>query len=157
ERGLAASSEVADATYLFPYIVTGTRALLRAGDVMAAGDWLARAGEPVLRRGIPGTLPALAHAQGLIDLAKGLLPAARQHLTEASAGWQARQRFWEGSFAKLDLARALQRSSRAGEATALIGSVRSAAQAVGATPLIAAADALGGSERRPWHPLSARE
>ena len=42
EQGFTASAAVADAAYLFPFVVTGTRARLALKDTPAAEDWLAR-------------------------------------------------------------------------------------------------------------------
>jgi DNA-binding CsgD family transcriptional regulator/tetratricopeptide (TPR) repeat protein len=159
ERGLAASLTVADAAYLYPYLVTGARALLLAGDPAAASEWLRRASEPLQQRSIPGTMPALAHARGLIELAAGRTGAAHDALTEAAAGWNARSRFWEGAFCRVDLARCLARSRRGAQAAGLLASVRAQATEIGAVPVLAAVDAMGADagETPPWHPLSARE
>ncbi|MGX6603020.1 LuxR C-terminal-related transcriptional regulator [Micromonosporaceae bacterium Da 78-11] len=46
EQGYAASARVRDAAYLFPYVVTGTRAHLAGSGATAARDWLARTSEP---------------------------------------------------------------------------------------------------------------
>jgi DNA-binding CsgD family transcriptional regulator len=159
EQGLAASAEVGDAAYLFPYLVTGTRALLESGDPVAAAYWVSRAGELLRRRSIPGTLPALAHAEGLLELAAGRAGAAHDRLAEAVRGWESRRRYWECEFGRLDLARSLQRSRRGAQALALIGVVRSRARDLGAAPVLAAADAIAAPEESlpAWHPLSARE
>jgi ATP/maltotriose-dependent transcriptional regulator MalT len=159
ERGLAASRAVDDAAYLYPFLVTGARALLQAADPGAAAVWVEQAGEIVRRRSIPGTLPALAHAQGLVDLAAGRTGSAHDLLSRAVDGWRERNRFWEGAFAELDLARCLQRSRRGAGATAIVAAVRARAATVGAVPLLAAADAIVAAdvENVPWHPLSARE
>ncbi|HXG41053.1 MAG TPA: hypothetical protein VNJ28_08925, partial [Candidatus Limnocylindrales bacterium] len=77
ERGFAASTAVADAAYLFPFLVTGTRARLAAGDVAAAERWVADVSAALRRRSIPGTLPACDHAAGLLALARGATGAAR--------------------------------------------------------------------------------
>jgi tetratricopeptide (TPR) repeat protein len=84
DRGHAASARVGDAAYLFPYLVTGVRARLAAP---AAG---------------PGTLVAVDHGRGLVALAEGDLAAAGAALERAAAGWRARRRFWEGTWALLD-------------------------------------------------------
>jgi len=159
ERGLASSQAVDDAAYLYPYLVTGARAFLRGSDPGAAGDWVDRAGALVRRRSIPGTLPAVAHARGLVELASGRTRIAYGLLSEASAGWDARRRYWEGAFCRLDLARCLQRSRRGPQAAGLVAAVRSRAVELGAAPVLAAADAVGAAADGlpPWHPLSARE
>jgi DNA-binding NarL/FixJ family response regulator len=113
-------------------------------------------------RAIPGTLPAIGHARGLVLLARGEVPAAYQALQAASESWQARRRFWEGTLARLDLAAAAAQARRPGEVAVLTDEVRTAAAAAGAPVLAAAADRLTesfGAARptAPWHPLSERE
>jgi DNA-binding CsgD family transcriptional regulator len=158
-RGVAASAEVADAAYLFPFLLTGVRAWLARGDSGEAEAYGTRVADALLVRGIPGTLPAIAHARGLLALAAGDLAAAREHLTAAEEEWRRRDRFWEGSWARLDLARVAVRARRTGEALALAAAVRTAAEEVRAQPLVAAADEVVPRARRdqPWSPLSARE
>src|SRR5262249_8991883 len=162
ERGCRASADVADAANLFPYLLTGVRAHLARGDADAAGTWSDRVGAMLTARAIPGTLPAIGHARGLLLLARGEVPAAYQALRAASKSWQARRRFWEGTLARLDLAAAATRARRPGEAAVLVDEVRATAAAAGAAVLAAAADRLTqsfGSARAvaPWHPLSERE
>jgi DNA-binding CsgD family transcriptional regulator len=113
-------------------------------------------------RAIPGTLPAIDHARGLVLLARGDVAAAHQSLAAASGAWRARHRFWEGAWARLDLAAAAAQARRRGEAALLTSEVRDLAAAVGAATLADAADRLTASSDRgrqadPWYPLSARE
>jgi len=162
ERGCRASADVADAANLFPYLLTGVRAYLARGDADAAGTWSDRVGAMLTARAIPGTLPAIGHARGLLLLARGEVPAAYQALRAASESWQARRRFWEGTLARLDLAAAATRARRPGEAAVLVDEVRAAAATAGAAGLAAAADRLTESfgparPTAPWHPLSERE
>ena len=162
ERGLAVSQRVADAAYLFPFLVTGTRTLLARGDRDGAEAWVAEVEAALRLREIPGTMPAIPHARGLLLLADGDDAAAEASLGEAASAWQQRRRFWEGSWALLDRARCSQGAKGRAESAALLGAVRSAAEPVGATPLLAAADdllALQGRRRedQPWHPLTERE
>jgi DNA-binding CsgD family transcriptional regulator len=162
ERGYLASAEVTDAAYLFPYLLTGVRAHLARGDEDAAAGWLERAGAIVTARAIPGTLPAIGHARGLVLLARGDLAAAREELALALHAWQGRRRFWEAAWARLDRASAAARSRRRGEAARLAGEAGAAAAAAGAVPVESAAARLTQSLRAgpaadPWHPLSARE
>ena len=63
ERGYEASSAVRDAAYLYPYLVTGTRAFLARDDGTGAGDWVDRVAQLLLLRRIPGTLGAIEHAK----------------------------------------------------------------------------------------------
>jgi DNA-binding CsgD family transcriptional regulator/tetratricopeptide (TPR) repeat protein len=162
ERGFQASAEVTDAAYLFPYLLTGVRAHLACGDIDAAETWAGRVGAVLAARAIPGTLPAIDHGRGLILLARGDVPAAGQALESASASWRARRRFWEGTWARLDLASAAARARRPGAAAVLLTQVRADASSAGAAALAAAADRLAqsfssGGSAESWHPLSARE
>jgi DNA-binding CsgD family transcriptional regulator/tetratricopeptide (TPR) repeat protein len=162
ERGYQASADVTDASYLYPYLLTGVRAHLARGDVDAAQAWSDRVGAVLAVRAIPGTLPAIGHARGLLLLARGEVPAAYQELQAASESWQVLRRFWEGTWARLDLAGAAARARRRGEAAVLTDEVRAIAAASGATVLAAAADQLSGSfdqakPAEPWYPLSERE
>ena len=162
ERGYQASADVTDAAYLFPYLLTGVRAHLAHGDIAAAENWSDRAGAVLTARAIPGTLPAITHGRGLVLLARGELSAAHQALESASESWQARRRFWEGTWARLDLAQAAVRARRRGEAAVLLDEARTIAAAAGATTLVDAVDGLTasfdrGRQAEPWHPLSARE
>ena len=163
EAGRAASSAVDDAAYLFPFLVTGTRARLAVGDPDGASRWVREVGDAILRRAIPGTLPALDHARGLLALAEGATGKAREALESARGGWSARRRWWEGTWCALDLARCLIRSNRHDEAALLASQVVAAGRDRRATPLIeAAADVTArAGGRRPggeaWAPLTARE
>jgi DNA-binding CsgD family transcriptional regulator len=162
ERGFKASAEVSDAAYLFPYLLTGTRAHLARGDADAAAGWVDRVAAVLTARSIPGTLPAIGHARALVLLARGDGAAAAGALESASKAWQASGRFWEGTWARLDLASAVAKARRPGAAAVLLDEVRAAAAPAGATVLTAAADQVaaslsGGRTLDPWHPLSARE
>ena len=160
--GLEASEAVADAAYLYPYLVTGVRAHLALGDPGAARGFLDRAAPLVRRRGIPGTLPAVDHAEGLLALAEGSTGQARSSLTAAADAWAARGRVWEGTQALLDLARARFRAHQRSEASAAAEAARMRAVDLAAPALEAAATALlattwRGGEPDPWAPLTARE
>ena len=162
ERGYQASADITDASSLYPYLVTGVRAHLARGDVDAAQAWSDRVGAVLTVRAIPGTLPAIGHAQGLLLLARGEVPAAYQALQAANESWQVLRRFWEGTWARLDLAEAAARARRRGEAAVLAGEVRTIAAGSGAAVLVAAADRLTESfdavkPAEPWYPLSERE
>jgi DNA-binding CsgD family transcriptional regulator/tetratricopeptide (TPR) repeat protein len=162
EQGYATSASVRDAAYLYPFVVTGTRAYLRRGDPVGARGWVERTAELLDLRGIPGTGPARPHARGLLLLAEGQTGQARAALTEARAGWQARQRFWEGTQVLVDLARCAHRSRRPADSTALLAQARDRATAAGATTLLtliaAETPAGGGRTSRPGADgLSARE
>jgi DNA-binding CsgD family transcriptional regulator len=163
EAGRAASMEVGDAAYLYPFLVTGVRAHLGRGDPRRAEAWVDELSAAVLHRSIPGTLPAIDHARGLIALAHGSTGRARSLLESARAGWQLRRRYWEGAWAGLDLATCHARSNRPADARASAETVLAAALEVQSMPLQAAARALLARLRArsapddPWAPLTARE
>lgn len=139
-RGYAASREVDDAAYLFPFVVTGTRAHLLAGDRPGARAWVEATSALLRRRAVPGTLPALDHARGLVELADGRTGAAREALETASLAWHERGRFWEGTYALLDRAQCALRARRSAEAAELAGRAHDAAAPPGATALVTLAD-----------------
>jgi DNA-binding CsgD family transcriptional regulator/tetratricopeptide (TPR) repeat protein/energy-coupling factor transporter ATP-binding protein EcfA2 len=162
DRAVALSEAVGDAAYLFPFAVTGTRAYLALGEPARAGGWLARVDDLVGRRAIPGTLPALDHARGLLATADGTTAIARTHLVAAVAGWTERGRAWEGAWARIDLAVCQLRSNQRAEAVRAAASARAVGVNLGSPAVVAAADAILGPRRRggddpPWAPLTARE
>jgi DNA-binding CsgD family transcriptional regulator/tetratricopeptide (TPR) repeat protein len=162
ERGFQASAEVTDAAYLFPFLLTGVRAHLAHNEADAAQAWVDQLAPVLAARAIPGTLPAIDHARGLVLLARGEVSAAHQVLEAASGAWRARHRFWEGAWARVDLAAAAAHLRRRGEVALLASEVCDLAAAAGATTLADAADRLAASSGRarqadPWYPLSARE
>jgi DNA-binding CsgD family transcriptional regulator len=162
ERGYQASATVTDAAYLFPYLLTGVRAHLARGQISAAEAWLDGVSTILTFRAIPGTFPAIEHGRGLILLSRGEAAAAYQALASARTAWHVRRRFWEGTWALLDLAAAAVKTRRHGEAAHLADQAHTAAAATGARPLAdAAAQFLTslqhGPQSSPWHPLSDRE
>ncbi len=158
-RAVGLSERVADAAYLFPFVVTGTRAFLADRDPRSARDFVDRCAVLIERRRIPGTLPALDHAYGLIALADGRISEARTLLTRASEEWDALDRFWEGAFALLDLARVASRSRRVGEASRFASEARRRAADAGASLLVRLADEvkLDPAADTSMGPLTARE
>lgn len=142
ERGYALSAPIRDAANVFPFVVTGTRAMLAARDAAAAADWLERCAALLRRRGIPGTLAALDHAAGLIAQAEGRTTQAKELLEAASTVWDERGRFWEGVQALLDLARCAIRGRRAGEATRYATDARRRASEAGASLLVRLSGAI---------------
>jgi DNA-binding CsgD family transcriptional regulator/tetratricopeptide (TPR) repeat protein len=128
ERGYRESERVGDAAYLFPYVITGTRAHLAQRQLGEAREWIERCASLIGSRAIPGTGSAVDHARGLLELAEGHLSAARTLLETASDGWIARQRRWESVQALVDLARCARRSKRPTDASRLIGRARDAAK-----------------------------
>lgn len=163
EQGRDASAAVDDAAYLFPFLVTGTRANLALGDVGAADRWVSEVGGALQRRSIPGTLPAIDHATGLVLLASGATGRARTSLDAASAGWSARGRTWEGAAALVDLAGCHLRANRLAEAVRIAEQASAAASALPSPSLVGRADEIlrAGRARHPsdepWAPLTARE
>jgi DNA-binding CsgD family transcriptional regulator len=131
EQGFAASARVRDAAYLFPYVVTGTRAHLAAQDPTAAKSWLDRTSAVLRERNIPGTLAAIDHAAGLIHLHEGLTGKARDEFERAAAAWSSRRRFWEGTQILLDQARCAHRSRRPADAAAFGASAAARMASVG--------------------------
>ena len=162
EAGWAASRDVADGANLFPYLVTGTRARLAAQDPDAAQAWVSKVAAALRARGIPGTLPAVDHGEGLLWLASGRTGKARERLAAAHTSWTARGRWWEGQWCALDLARCAIAANRRTEAASLVEGVRAAASAVAAQPLLEAASRVADRLDRhdapqPWSPLTLRE
>jgi DNA-binding CsgD family transcriptional regulator/tetratricopeptide (TPR) repeat protein len=163
ERAAAASAAVDDAAYLFPFAVTGTRVYLGLAEPGRAREWVTRVAGPIERRAIPGTLPSLDHARGLLALAEGTTGIARTHLIAAAAGWSERGRAWEGAWAYVDLARCHQRANQRTEARRTAAQARAAGVDLGAPAIVAAADGLLGRHGvsdphvAPWAPLTARE
>jgi DNA-binding CsgD family transcriptional regulator len=147
---------------LVPFIVTGVRAAIADRRPDVAERWLARVTD--LMADWPGLArPALAHAEGLVRMSGGSTVAARALLEEAAAGWDARSRIWESTWARLDLAACLLRSNRYVEGTRLVAEVDAIARRLGARPLIARAEELQrsargrGADEEAWHPLTTRE
>lgn len=147
--------------FLVPFVVTGARAAIALHQPDEAARWL---------EAMSGYLadwamarPALAHADGLVRLAQGQLAGARASLEEAVSGWQLRNRIWEATWARLDLAHCLVRANRHGEAALLIASVAETAGRLRSRPLLMRAEELQRTARsrgrmeEPWYPLTARE
>jgi DNA-binding CsgD family transcriptional regulator/tetratricopeptide (TPR) repeat protein len=162
QEALELAAPTDERALLVPYVVTGTRAALGARRPDVAERWLQRirgllAGWEELAR------PALDHADGLIRLAAGSTVSARAALEAAVAGWDARGRIWEATWARLDLATCLVRGNRYAEALVVLERVREVATRLGSSPILERADEVGrlararGGQLEPWHPLSARE
>ena len=143
-----------DAAYLFPCVVTGARAYLALHEPGRARQWLHRCSDVLHRRDLPGTLPALAHAMGLIELAEGQTGAARALLDEAFVRWDQRGRAWEAGHTLIDLAHCAVRSRRPGDAARIVEEARSRAEVGGLLYSLAAGVHLGTVEAGP---LSRRE
>ncbi len=141
-RGLEESRAIGDAAYLFPFVVTGMRALLAAGEPTAAREWLQTTEALIAARGIPGTENAVAHAAGLLALRERRLTAAKDLLAAAVTGWSSVGRWWEGTQALLDLAEVFRRTRGPAEAAHLVARARDAAAASGAAALTRLADSV---------------
>jgi DNA-binding CsgD family transcriptional regulator len=162
EEARIASAAVDDAAYLFPFLVTGTRAYLALNDPQAATRWFDGVAAPIRSRAIPGTVPAIDHAEGLLATSEGATGRARVSLTAAVEGWASRQRSWEGTWALVDLARAHLRSNQRADAVRRAAEAREIAARLGAVAIVAAADDIlrsagRGADPEPWAPLTSRE
>ncbi|WP_431280337.1 helix-turn-helix transcriptional regulator [Leifsonia poae] len=164
EAGFEASERVTDAAYLFPFVVTGTRAILAGGSAdtvpaQAARVWIDKCARLLLRRGIPATLAAIDHAEGLLEVAAGRPGQARILLESASARWEANGRWWEGTEALIDRAVCAIRSKSPATAAELLTDATERAQKAGAVALVEQAARAGRGVPRDdgTFPLTARE
>src|SRR5262249_14102875 len=127
EEALVNARMADERALMIPFVVTGTRAFLAARRPDDAERWNA-----AMRRLLTGCEvvpgPALDHADGLLKRTAGSLMAARERLEAAVQGWDDRKRYWEASWARLDLAHCLIRSNRFAEAAALVAQVRTRAE-----------------------------
>ena len=152
-----------DAAYLYPLLVPGTRALIELADPVAAEAWVTGVSTALRDRSIPGTLPAIDHARGLLQLAAGHTGLAYRSLRAAMTGWQDRHRVWESQWAaagpgSLRVPIPSRRRRRAPAPPRSRGR-----KGLDAAPLIEAAAELAVRHRHhdsstaPWSPLTARE
>jgi DNA-binding CsgD family transcriptional regulator len=147
---------------LVPFVVTGVRAALLDRRPEVAQKWLDRI-TPLLANWPDLARIALEHADGLIRTASGATVVARTSLESAIAGWDARGRIWESTWARLDLATALIRANRSGEAVPVLEAALATARRLNSLPILRRAEELDRSarsragDREPWHPLSTRE
>jgi DNA-binding CsgD family transcriptional regulator len=145
-----------------PFVVIGVRAAQAAGRPLAAATFLEKSAG--LLAPIPDVAgPALDHGRGLVALAEGATGIAREALERAVAGWDAKGRIWEATWARLDLANCLTRTNRFADALSLAVEVRTLASRLDSRPLADRADAIHRMARgrvavdEPWRPLTARE
>ena len=163
ERARQESERVDDAALLSPFLVTGTRARLSAGDPAGAERWATHVGAVVAGRRIPGIQPAVHHARGLVLLSKGSAERARREFEAALRGWDAVGRVWEAAWARTDLAMSLMRTRQYVDAAQLLADVRGTANDLRSRPLAGQVEELARavrgrhSEAESWHPLTARE
>jgi DNA-binding CsgD family transcriptional regulator/tetratricopeptide (TPR) repeat protein len=162
EEAWAIAVAARERALMIPFVVTGTRALIAARRPDDADRWVAQVRE-FLRGWEPIAGAALSHAEGLVRLAGGSTGAAREALERAVRGWDERNRLWESSWARLDLAQCLMRANRFADAATQLHDVRAIAERLGSLPLHARAEELGraargrGAEDEPWRPLTVRE
>jgi DNA-binding CsgD family transcriptional regulator/tetratricopeptide (TPR) repeat protein len=162
QEALELTARTNERALLVPFVVTGVRAALAARRPEAADRWLERM-RTLLVDWQDLARPALEHADGLVRLAAGSTVSARASLEAAVAGWDARGRIWEATWARLDLATCLLRSNRYAEALVVLERVGEVATRLDSTPILERAAEVGrlararGGELEPWHPLTARE
>jgi DNA-binding CsgD family transcriptional regulator len=162
EQGYEIAERTGERALFIPFVVTGARAMLAARRPEDAERWVNRAREH-LAGWDPISSAAINNAEGLVRVAVGSLSAGREALERAVRGWDERRRIWEATWARLDLARCLIRMNRHGDATAILGQVRTTALAVQSDPLLRQTDELAklgrgrGTIEEPWWPLTARE
>jgi DNA-binding CsgD family transcriptional regulator/tetratricopeptide (TPR) repeat protein len=156
ELAYSRSEPIGDGAYIFPFLVTGVRAYLALHDTARAKGWFDRCEYLLSYRSIPGTMPAISHAKGLLLLAEGQTRTARILLEETKASWDERARFWDGTRAAIDLAHCAARSRLPREAARLVERARERISAAGATALGVLADQVA-SNSESTGPLSARE
>ena len=154
EQGYLGSARVADAAYLLPFVVTVTRAYLALHQPALARSWVQRCAVLLRLRNLPGTLPAIAHAEGLIELAEGQTGVARTLLEKAFAQWESSGRAWEAGLLLVDLAHCALRSRRPSDAVRLVEAARGRAEPGDLLQTIADALNIGAAQAGP---LSRRE
>jgi len=159
---LKLATRVQERALLAPFAVTGVRAYLAAGLPDAAERWAADVTEVL--QPWPTLRPAIDHANGLARLAAGSTGTAREMIEAALRGWEERKRIWESTWARLDLASCLLRSSRFAEAAAQLATARETATRLDSAPILARIGELShvahsgrGSLDEPWRPLTSRE
>jgi DNA-binding CsgD family transcriptional regulator len=162
EDALKRSMALDERLLFVPFVVTGIRAAQVAGRPTAGQTFLAAA-TTFLAPIADVATPALDHGRGLVALAEGSTGIARDALERAVAGWDAKGRVWEGTWARLDLATCFTRINRYADALSLAVEARAIASRLDSRPLADRADALQRMARgrvateEPWRPLTARE
>ncbi len=162
QDALGRATAAAERLLFVPFVVTGVRGAQAAGRPLQAAEYLAAA--EALLAPIPDVAgPALDHGRGLVALSEGSTGIAREALERAVAGWDARGRIWEATWARLDLATCFTRTNRFADALALAVEARTVATQLNSRPIADRADALQRLARgrvaveEPWRPLTARE
>jgi DNA-binding CsgD family transcriptional regulator len=156
------AARVGERALFAPFAVTGVRAMLAAGQPDAAARWTASVAQ-YLEPWSAVVRPAIDHANGLVKLAAGSTGAAREALEAAVSGWQERNRIWESTWARVDLATCLLRMNRYAEGAGQLASAGDVAKRLDSAPLLARIEELSdiahrhGSFDEPWRPLTSRE
>jgi DNA-binding CsgD family transcriptional regulator len=162
QRGLDLALASGERARFVPFVVTGVRARIGAG-LPDDAIRFAQAATEHLGATSPLAAPALEQANGLLALAAGSLTSARASFERAVRGWDARDRAWEGAWVRLDLAAALLRSNRHGDASGILADARRRAQDLLSRPLLERTSGLERQARgytsvaEPWRPLTIRE
>jgi DNA-binding CsgD family transcriptional regulator len=161
EEALAIAERTGERPYFVPFTVPGVRAAIALKRPEEARRWLETSRAHLT--GWSMAEAALAHGEGLVELALGHATAARERLEAAIEAWDLRGRVWEAAWARLDLAQCLLRSNRYAEGASFLASVHGTAERLGSEPLQRRIDELQvvargrGSLEEPWYPLTARE
>jgi DNA-binding CsgD family transcriptional regulator len=161
EEAFELARQSGERALLVPFVVTGVRAALADRHPEAAQRWLREVRTFLDGWQIAG--PALEHGNGLVQVAGGMLIAARSSLESALGGWDRLGRTWEGAWARLDLAAALQRSNRFVDAGRLLAEVLELSTRLDSGPLRDRAQELmrhgrgHATEEEAWYPLTVRE
>jgi DNA-binding CsgD family transcriptional regulator len=104
--------------------------------------------------GTPCLLALVGHGRGQVALAEGRAVAARAHLEDALDLYEAARLPFESGLVRLDLGRSLQASGRLGAALEQCLTAREAFRSLGATALLARAEALAEELARTARPAS---
>jgi DNA-binding CsgD family transcriptional regulator len=162
QDALDRATAVGERILFVPFVVTGVRAAQAAGRPLAAATFLDASS--ALLAPIPDIArPALDHGRGLAALAEGATGIAREALERAVAGWDAKGRIWEATWARLDLANCLTRMNRFADALSLAVEARTVASRLDSRALADRAYVIQRMARgrilvdEPWRPLTARE
>ena len=162
QDALDRAGAVGERILFVPFVVTGVRAAQAAGRPLAAAAYL-EASAAHLSSVADIAAPALDHGRGLVALADGTTGIAREALERAVAGWDAKGRIWEATWARLDLGNCLIRSGKFAAGLALAIEARTVASRLDSRALADRADVLHRMARgrvavdEPWRPLTSRE
>jgi DNA-binding CsgD family transcriptional regulator/tetratricopeptide (TPR) repeat protein len=162
EEARSLASAAGERALFIPFVVTGVRGFIAARRPDEAARWVEES-RAFLTGWDSVAGAALSNADGLLWMVGGSLSAAREALERAIRSWGARGRSWEALWGQLDLAQCLVRMNRHADASGVLATVRSRAQAIGSPSVLARADELAkavrgrGRDDEPWRPLTVRE